>query len=462
MVVVDDSSATTLFWLLLFVLAAACVVIVQRVRSKSSQSSNSKDASAGAYTDDFKSFQRNFLLVWFLASFADWMQGPYVYNLYRHYGYDYATIAWLFVVGFGSSMVFGTVVASLADKYGRKMNCIAFGVIYGLGCLTKHSSDLSTLVMGRVLSGIATSILASVFEAWMVHEHRARQFDEEWLSHTFSQMTFVSGIAAIVGSLVAGALASVFDTPVAPFDGSCAILVVTSLLVASTWTENYGIATATQTSNFRSAFQAILGDERVALVGLVQAGFEAGMYIFVFQWSPALELAFGEDMPHGVAFACFMVCIMIGSYAFKLAHETRSVEDSLPTVLGLATVALLLPILTTVGLVSGTLNATIAGVVAMNCFCVFEVCCGCYFPSIGTLRGKHISEHSRATTMNLIRVALNLIVVGVLMNANCLGLQGALIAGCICIAASCGGMVRLQQVSRHSGEASHDDDDGTA
>jgi hypothetical protein len=47
---------------------------------------------------------------------ADWLQGPYVYAVYDSYGFNQGDIANLFIVGFGSSMIFGTIVGSLADK----------------------------------------------------------------------------------------------------------------------------------------------------------------------------------------------------------------------------------------------------------------------------------------------------------------------------------------------------------
>jgi hypothetical protein len=47
---------------------------------------------------------------------GDWLQGPYVYALYEHYGYTVKDIGRLFIAGFGSSMIFGTIVGSLADK----------------------------------------------------------------------------------------------------------------------------------------------------------------------------------------------------------------------------------------------------------------------------------------------------------------------------------------------------------
>ena len=47
---------------------------------------------------------------------GDWLQGPYVYYLYSTYGFGKGEIGQLFIAGFGSSMLFGTIVGSLADK----------------------------------------------------------------------------------------------------------------------------------------------------------------------------------------------------------------------------------------------------------------------------------------------------------------------------------------------------------
>lgn len=102
---------------------------------------------------------------------ADWLQGPYVYALYAQYGFGKQEIAQLFVAGFGSSLLFGTFIGGIADRFGRKKNCIMYGVLYSLACLSKHSSNFHILLLGRILSGISTSLLYSAFESWMVHEH---------------------------------------------------------------------------------------------------------------------------------------------------------------------------------------------------------------------------------------------------------------------------------------------------
>ena len=72
-------------------------------------------------TPDFKRLQRLYLAVYFMSVMGDWLQGPYVYALYEHYQFSKQQIAWLFIVGFGSSMIFGPFAGTAADKYGRKV-----------------------------------------------------------------------------------------------------------------------------------------------------------------------------------------------------------------------------------------------------------------------------------------------------------------------------------------------------
>jgi MFS family permease len=72
-----------------------------------------------------------------------------VYRLYEHYGYSVGDIGKLFIAGFGSSMVFGTVVGSLSDKFGRKKAALLYVVTYIASCLTKHYSTYSVCMPGR-------------------------------------------------------------------------------------------------------------------------------------------------------------------------------------------------------------------------------------------------------------------------------------------------------------------------
>ncbi|RWW17838.1 hypothetical protein GW17_00018214 [Ensete ventricosum] len=109
------------YWLLFGGLAAVVAAL--------EMSKNNRDRAATSSA--FNSFKNNYLLVCYLDEFdtfldlfshffteaaGDWLQGPYVYYLYSQYGYGKGDIGRLFIAGFGSSMLFGTIVGSLADK----------------------------------------------------------------------------------------------------------------------------------------------------------------------------------------------------------------------------------------------------------------------------------------------------------------------------------------------------------
>eukprot|EP00091_Calanus_sinicus_P000922 TRINITY_DN10885_c0_g1_i2.p1 TRINITY_DN10885_c0_g1~~TRINITY_DN10885_c0_g1_i2.p1 ORF type:complete len:184 (+),score=21.62 TRINITY_DN10885_c0_g1_i2:99-650(+) len=100
---------------------------------------------------NFKSFQKSFFLVYFLALLGDWLQGPYVYKLYAFYGFKESQIAILYVVGFASSVVFGTCTGPLADTWGRRKMAIAFSVIYTFCCLTNCPLTFGGFLLGDFL-----------------------------------------------------------------------------------------------------------------------------------------------------------------------------------------------------------------------------------------------------------------------------------------------------------------------
>ena len=250
--------------------------------------SRSNKTTATPSNPRFEAFQKNYLIIFLLAMFSDWLQGPYVYELYVSYGFDQQAIAELFVCGFGSSMVVGTMVGGLADKLGRKNMCILYCLCYIAACTTKLFPTYWILMIGRFLSGIATSLLFSVFESWMVCEHQKQGFDSSLLGDTFAYATFGNGLVAVVAGLVANYFAASYGF-VAPFVVAMMPLSLVALLVYFTWSENYGNADSDFTSSLSKGFSLVVSDSRIAALGMGQSLFEGAMYTFVFMWTPALK-----------------------------------------------------------------------------------------------------------------------------------------------------------------------------
>ncbi|KAK3576673.1 hypothetical protein CHS0354_004958 [Potamilus streckersoni] len=368
----------------------------------------------------FHLFQKTYLAVYLLAMAGDWLQGPHVYALYQSYGMTTHQIEVLFVAGFGSSMILGTVVGSFADKYGRKFNCILYGILYGGACITKHFNNFWILMLGRLLGGTATSILYSAFESWLVYEHHKRNFDSDLLGNIFSHAVLGNSLVAILAGLVAQVFADKFGF-VAPFDVSLTVLMIMVILIYYIWPENYGDKISNFQKSFQNAFRSIGTDYKVLSLGFIQSLFEGSMYVFVLEWTPALSPEVKETankgtisekghteeiphIPHGHIFAGFMVSIMIGSSLFKLLSKHTAVESFMRPVLVVSSLTLAVPII-----FPGHQMLIFAA------FLVFECCVGIFWPSMSTMRGKYVPEETRATIMNFFRIPLNMIVVVILL-----------------------------------------------
>ncbi|KAJ4711818.1 Molybdate-anion transporter, Major facilitator superfamily domain protein [Melia azedarach] len=399
----------------------ACLAAVVSVMELSKSDKDRVNTSSA-----FNAFKNNYLVVYSLMMAGDWLQGPYVYYLYSQYGFGKGDIGQLFIAGFGSSMLFGTIVGSLADKQGRKRACVTYCIAYILSCITKHSPEYKVLMVGRILGGIATSLLFSAFESWLVAEHNKRGFDQQWLSVTFSTAIFLgNGLVAIVSGLFGNLLVDALGFgPVAPFDAAASFLAVGMVIILSSWTENYGDPSESKDllAQFRGAAISIASDEKIALLGAIQSLFEGSMYTFVFLWTPALSPN-DEDIPHGFIFATFMLASMLGSsFASRLmARSSPKVESYMQIVFVISSASLLIPIFTNFLEIPSNVRGgsiSFSGCLQLLGFCTFEACVGIFWPSMMKMRSQYIPEEARSTIMNFFRIPLNIFVCIVLYNVS--------------------------------------------
>lgn len=394
---------------------ASFLCVVLQMLSRSNETAK-KSTNPNQNSSKLFSFQLNYLVVFLLAMFSDWLQGPYVYELYVSYGFSQVQIAELFVCGFGSSMIVGTFVGGLADSMGRKLMCIAYCVCYIIACFTKLVPDYWVLMLGRFLSGISTSLLFSVFESWMVCEHFKNGFDSTALGTTFAYATFGNGLVAVTAGLVANSAASSFGY-VAPFVVAILPLSLVGLIVFFTWSENYGNQQQNMLASLTKGFDLVRSDSRIAALGLAQSCFEGAMYTFVFMWTPALKSANeGQDGTEstsdflGLIFAVYMVCVMVGSSVFKLISTKRENIFWIPIILHSAAFFAMLMV---------TFFFENKFVVYLS-FLLFESTVGLFYPSYGVIKSEKIPEDIRSAVMNIFRIPLNAFVVFLLLKIKTL------------------------------------------
>lgn len=383
-------------------------------------------------SDSVKSLQRRFLSVFWLLRCSDWLQGPYFYEVYASKVFNgapasMALVSRLFLTGFASTALFGPSVGRAADEYGRKKATLAFALIYALGAWSTKSPLLMVLLLGRVLSGIGTSLLFSAPESWLVGAAAAGN-NQDALGETFGLAYAGDSLVAIAAGQMAG-WAAAQRGPTGPFELSTGFLAAGGLLAAWLWKENKAQTTGgdEEKPSIREAIQVVKRDPKIMMVGAVQSLFESAMYIFVLQWPPAVAAAVGQHFganavtPYGTVFSCFMASCLLGSTMFgQLSKQSVPTEASTTGMLSVATLAMTAATFT----VRAGGQASLASLIA-SLFC-FEACVGMYFPSIGTLRSRYVPDSHRSVIMNLFGIPLNVLVVAVFLSIHKLGVTGAL------------------------------------
>lgn len=320
-----------------------------------------------------------------------------------------------------------------------------YGVVYGISSVLKMMNNFFILVVARILSGVGTSLLFSVLESWMVKVHKKRGYPENALIKTFSESTFVNGLAAVVAGVVASFFSDSWGFNLgykAPFAFSALDLFLMTGFVWVMWPSDHqdpagagglpispapvpSISIAAVKNVLFTGLNDMLADKRILYLCVVQSLFEGAMSVFVFVWTPTLLGACaGEDFKFaslGWIFASYMTAIIVGSQVFEYLTSTgRSANWVARINFAVAAAAMF------VSCVAAALYPTVcveyaaATNFAYLGFAVFELCCGVYFPVMSTLKSIYLPERSRASLMNFARIGLNAIIIAVLLFAGAL------------------------------------------
>lgn len=172
-------------------LTLAILTATFKIYQQASSSSGAADSSQKK-PKSVKDLQVKFLSVFWLLRCADWLQGPYFYEVYASKVFNgvpasLALVSKLFLTGFASTALFGPSVGRALDSFGRKKGTVAFSIIYAIGALSTKSPLLQVLLFGRIMSGIGTSLLFSAPESWLVGEAQKSGDDPDgsYLGETF-------------------------------------------------------------------------------------------------------------------------------------------------------------------------------------------------------------------------------------------------------------------------------------
>ena len=194
------SDAPGLELVALVVMCGVCVVLQAFMARRGAVKHGAGDHVA------FQRLRRQYNAVYALGTFGDWIQGAYLYALYREHGFEMANIGYIFVLGYFASATLGTYVAALGDQHGHRKLVMLYGVSYGIACVAMRWSSLAVLLVSRVLSGVAYSLLFSSFESWAITEVDRMRIDRRYLVQLFSAATFFNAASAVAAGIAGNAV----------------------------------------------------------------------------------------------------------------------------------------------------------------------------------------------------------------------------------------------------------------
>ncbi|CDH56304.1 major facilitator superfamily domain-containingprotein 5-like [Lichtheimia corymbifera JMRC:FSU:9682] len=328
----------------------------------------------------FRILRSKYLSVYLVVMGADWLQGPYLYKLYQSsYGLDLVQIASLFLTGFMSGAIAGTLVSSTADTCGRRRVCVVFCATAILALsLRLVQPTFPYLVLSHILSGMASSMQHSVLEAWYVAEHHTQLLPSEWVARTFATGAFLNGIVAILAGMVANAAVDTWGLWT-PFALAILLLAIAGSMVMATWQENFGKSKGG-------------GGSIQVMDTLVE-----GLHVLCNEQGQQ-----HHDLPLGYLFSTMMFAIMVGSLTFQKLERwpmfANNKERLLISALGCASISFA---------VMAYDHATSLPILLVA-YHIFEFTTGLFHPSLSSLKADVIPEETRAVVMTMLRIPMNI------------------------------------------------------
>lgn len=152
-------------------------------------------------------------------------------------------------------------------------------------------------MIGRLLGGIATSLLFSIFEAWLIRAHADANL-KSWLSKSFTWAAYGNSVVAIASGLLANHAAHgssmhavreevlYMGGYLEPFDIALVVSLACGLAAMQLWEENYGEEGSDGKEGggewydgLRTAFTATMRSHEILLCGMVISLYEGSMYV---------------------------------------------------------------------------------------------------------------------------------------------------------------------------------------
>lgn len=397
-------------------------------------------------------------------------------------------MASLYCLGFFTGAVTAPITGPMIDKFGRKRSALLYCALEVGINLLEQFPFLSGLIVSRMVGGITTNLLSTVFEAWVDTEYRKRGFSDADYETLMRDSVVVSNLAAIASGYLAHLLAEALG-PVGPFEGAVTCTAIAFAVVFFLWTENYGTSgkgegpTKSSLVELKDTLDTIRSDSRVLRICITQGLTMASLHIFIFLWSPVLKgfsssvsqnqigLDSQGEPAFGLIFGFFMTAGVIGGLSSTtvrrgvthiLSPMSQSTVPEMVTLEGEGEVrpmavefqgALCYFLCAMFLFIPCTLSEADSSSfsIALVSFLAYEFIVGIYCPCEGVIRSLYMPPDVRGSMMTVPRIIVNVAVALGVASTELISRQCAM--GIISFLMLVSGVLQLSLISKREWES---------
>ncbi|XP_062101848.1 uncharacterized protein LOC133808329 [Humulus lupulus] len=355
-------------------------------------------AVSSSSSSSFLRLQRNFILIYSLASVAEGLWSVFGEMELAYYGVSREQIVLSLCVGTGAALFFGTFLGVISDLIGQKKVCLLFCILHLFIALLKRIVAHPSIFVASICLSLSASIFSFSFETWMVVQHEKQGHRRDTLNETFWLMSFFESASLIGSQILSNWLIdnNLEKNILSPSTVAVVVAMIGIICITEGWAE--APLTATFKEYKISFSTCIIGDKRIWLLAWAQACLHFSYAVFWILWAPTV-VADGREVHLGLIFPCLLGSRMLGSTLFPWITGGLSslrTEDYLACAFIVAGMVLCI-----------TAYDYQEIEVLVMLFCLFNASVGLILPSLARLRTMYVPNELRGGMITLSQAPAN-------------------------------------------------------
>lgn len=411
-------------------------------------------------TPEQSSLRKKYLIAITIIKSAFWVKSPYQYALYsRLHGFSREEIAYLLILENFISIIFGPIIGSLGDAYGKKKFSAAYCFLIIMNLSFRLTGDRQLAPIAQVLAGISSIIIDVSFESWVNFQanelfpstKEGKRQKNSYLREVFTKQIYIDSLCAMLFTGIATVIYDIYGIR-SPFYLTIILCLIGGVYIVIVWEENktkeekiknlkdnqkdfkkkVNLIEESPSEN-KSFFQKIqyswlLLKSNIPLfsIGIIESTYKISVSLWIYLWTPLLEETSNMIINVGVIYLCFMFAKLIGCELY----------DGLKKILQSNTYLITLFL---------TLTACISFYIEFSyinfhfrliSLIYFDGTIGAFQPLMSSLKSQMIPEGNRSTIMTFFKLPINICNVLILFFSTYLTISQVCLIGFIVLLVS--------------------------